>query len=140
MVMQRPSFGEEIDGRFGIFNDRPVLDIAANDMPTFVGFDADLFERRLSQQGIGPDPKSRTEVGEALVHEILNIGGGSGGSLQYTRGVGEGAIGRLSDGHPRVVGLFHQSDQRAGVVGFQQAVGIERNDVGRIGDQAAAGL
>ncbi len=73
------------------------------------------------------------------MHEILDIGGGPGGSLQRARRVGEGAVGSLGDRHPGVIGLFHESDQRGGIVGFQQTVRIECDDIGCVRDETAAG-
>ena len=73
------------------------------------------------------------------MHEILDVSRGPGGPFHLARCVGKGAVGRLGYGHPRMFGLFHQPNQGTGILRQEQAVGVERDHIGRIGDYATPG-
>ena len=69
----------------------------------------------------------------------MHVGRGARDAVQRRRGAGDRAVGGLRHGDALVAGALHDLDEPARVPGQEQAVGVEREDVGSV-EKLAAGL
>src|SRR5579859_1483128 len=98
MIVQTPAARHEIDGRPRVFDQGLVLDEDRNLMTALFGKSPDLVDRCETKNGIGANPERRVIRSEALVDQVLNIGGRASHTLQHRRRVRIGGIRTLGNG------------------------------------------
>ena len=77
VVEQPPAVDAHVDGGLGVLDDGAVLDVLLDLPVADVGGLGDLVERLLADHGVGADPEGGVVVGQALVHDVLQVGGGA---------------------------------------------------------------
>ena len=137
-VEQPPAVRAHVDGGLGVLDDRPVPDVVPDLPVADVRRLGDLVERAFADHRVGADPERGVVVGQPLVDDVLQVGGGPGDPLQPGARTGEGAVRRLGDGHVAVLVLLEQVHEPQAVLGQQHAVRVERHDVVRIRDVQGA--
>ena len=134
VVVQPPAVQPHVDRGLGVLDGRAVLDVLLDLVVADVGRLGDLVERLLADDRVRADPERGVVVGQALVHDVLQVGGRAGDPLQPGGGAGERAVRRLRDGDVLVLLLLEQVHQPQAVLGQQHAVGVQRHHVVRVGD------
>ena len=124
VVKEPPSSRHQIDRRFRIFNHRAILNVATNHSMCGRLCDANVFQSGLPEECIRANPKCGAEVGEALMQEILNVGGRSGGSFEQARCVWNGTVGSLRDRESFIARLLHDLNETDGIVRQNETVRI----------------
>ena len=132
IVVQLPPPADQVDGRFGVLDDRVILDVSPNRMAALgIGL-GNVVERRFPDERVGAHPERRPVRSEALVNEVLDVGRRSCDPFEGARGMRESAVRRLDDGDPLVSGLGQHTGQAERVVGGDETVGVHHEDVIRI--------
>ena len=134
VVDQGPAVVGKVDARFGVLDDGTVLHVAAH----LVAVDRldlhDVFERPPPDDGVGAHPERRVVRRHPLVQDVLDVGGRSRETLDTRRGAPERRVGRLRHRDALVLGLLQKVDEPQTVVAQQQRVGVESEEIGRVGD------
>ena len=82
IVVELPASLTQIDRGFGVLDHGPVLDEYAHLETALLPHLDDLLQGGLPYHRVCTDPERRTEVREALVHLILDVGGGTCHALE----------------------------------------------------------
>lgn len=115
VVVELPAAAGQIDARLRVLDHRTVLDVAFDRVASLNLGDHDIIQGLAADEGIGAHPVGGLVAGEALVNDVLDIGGGAGQPLQRAWRAAEGTVGRLRHGDARVARLLQQVDQAQGV-------------------------
>ena len=107
-VVQPPAVHAHVDGGLGVLDDRPVLDVVPDLPVADIRGLGDLIQRPLADHRVGAHPERGVVVGQPLVDDVLQVGGGAGDPLQPGARAREGAVRRLGDGHVPILALLEQ--------------------------------
>src|SRR5207245_5505536 len=111
VVVEFPDVGNQIDGGFGVLDDRSILDEFSDWVAVLGRLSRDVLERPFPRDRVRPDPVRCAVVREPLINDVLHVGGGAGHPLEKTRRRGERTVWRLNHRDSLVPALSHHADE-----------------------------
>ncbi len=123
----------EVHRRLGVLDDRAVTDVRADLPVAQIRRHGDVVEGPFADHRVGAHPEGCVVVREALVDQVLEVGGRPGDPLEAGGRSGEGAVGRLGDRDLAVLLLLEEVHEAQAVLRQEHAVGVQRQDEVGIG-------
>ncbi len=108
--------GAEVDARFGVFDDRSVLDVGGDLEATDRLEFGDVLDRALADHRVRPDPERRTVVAHTLMQDVLEVGGGACDPLDPGRRAAKRRVRRLRDRYPLIAWLLEEVDEAKAII------------------------
>src|SRR5437867_3561031 len=127
IVVELPASPPQVDRGFGVLDHGTVVDEYATLEAALVPHLGNLLQRGLPYHRVCTDPERRTEVREALMHLILDVGGGAGHALEHAWRAGKGAVGRLDDRDSAMLAPRQTVCESQNVLRMHDRVGIQNN-------------